>query len=389
VTAAATVVAAAQRALAAATGSAVRLGEPEDLGGSTRTVVVRCACTGTGLPASVVVKAHVDDNPYETGVREAAVLELLGGGEAAGLVPGLLAVGGDPPLVVLSDLGSGRDDLSALLLGADPGAAVHGLTSWARALGQLHAATSGLRADVEGALRRHAARLGRPAPPADSMPDAMHEAADGLVDLLPRLDVQAPAAALQEVRHLPELLSDDPRCWVVTPGDTCPDNNVLTASGAVLLDFEGAGTHHLAWDAAYLRVPWPSCWCSWRLPDEVAGTALEVWRDAVAPAVPYVREAGFEADLEVAEAGWAAISASWFLGRALTEAAAPPGPGTSDPAGVAPNRRAVIQHRLSRAAAGTDPRLGGWRAVAAETLAATRELWGRHPLPLAPAFRDH
>ena len=24
---------------------------------------------------------------------------------------------------------------------------------------------------------------------------------------------------------------------------------------------------HVAWDLAYLRVPWPTCWCSWRLPD--------------------------------------------------------------------------------------------------------------------------
>jgi hypothetical protein len=54
---------------------------------------------------------------------------------------------------------------------------------------------------------------------------------------------------------------------------------------------------------------------------------------------------------------------------------------------VAPNRRAVIQHRLARTAVGTDPRLADWRAVAAAALAATRDRWGEHPLPLAPAFR--
>jgi hypothetical protein len=89
----------------------------------------------------------------------------------------------------------------------------------------------------------------------------------------------------------------------------------------------------------------------------------------------------------VAEAGWAAISTSWFLARALTDDQGPPGPGTSDPAGLAPNRRAVLQHRLARVATGTDPRLADWRAAAAALLVATRARWGRHALALAPAFR--
>ena len=38
----------------------------------------------------------------------------------------------------------------------------------------------------------------------------------------------------------------------------------------VLVDFEGAEWRHVAWDVAYLRVPWPTCWCSWRMPDAVA-----------------------------------------------------------------------------------------------------------------------
>ena len=55
---------------------------------------------------------------------------------------------------------------------------------------------------------------------------------------------------------------------------------------------------------------------------------------------------------------------------------------------MAPNRRAVIQHRLARVVAGADPRLGDWQALAAAALAATRDRWGEHLLPLAPAFRD-
>ena len=51
-----------------------------------------------------------------------------------------------------------------------------------------------------------------------------------------------------------------------TPGDTCPDNDVQVADGLVLIDFEDAQWRHVVWDVAYLTVPFPSCWCSWRLP---------------------------------------------------------------------------------------------------------------------------
>ena len=43
--------------------------------------------------------------------------------------------------------------------------------------------------------------------------------------------------------------------------------------------------------------------------------------------------------------------------------------------------------RGSGVAAGTDPRIADWRALADEALAATCDVWGEHPLPPAPAFR--
>ncbi|MEO7982177.1 MAG: hypothetical protein ABI807_14945 [Sporichthyaceae bacterium] len=41
-----------------------------------------------------------------------------------------------------------------------------------------------------------------------------------------------------------------------------------------------------------------------------------------------------------------------------------------------PSRRAVVHHRLSRVAAGTDPRLAPWRWVAARAAEQTWERWG-------------
>ncbi len=380
----AAVLAAAQEALSATIGDTVVLSAPADLGGSPRSTVLRVAVQGAGELSSAVVKAHLDGGPWETLVREPAALELLAGVGA----PRLLAVAHDPPLVVMADLGSAPTDLAGLLLGEDPGAAVDGLQSWAGSLGRLHSATAGRRTEIRAGLARHAERLGRPAPAEDDMPAALDEAASKLAGLLPQLGVQRAAEALDVVRRLQDLLTDDASSWALTPGDICPDNNVLTAVGAVLLDFEGAAFRHVAWDAAYLRVPWPSCWCSWALPPDVAAGALGAWRDAVSAAVPVVLAPTFDGDLAVAEAGWAAISTAWFLERALDDGQGSPGDAGRPDAGVhSPSRRALVQHRLSRVAAGTDPRLTPWRSVAAQAAGLTRERWGELPLLLAPAFR--
>lgn len=101
--------------------------------------------------------------------------------------------------------------------------------------------------------------------------------------------------------------------------------------------------------------------------------------------MPYVGSPGLDADLEVAEAGWAAISTGWFLERAVTEAGGP----DEEPLDCrpSPTRRAAITHRLARVTRSTDPRLELWRDLAGETLTAARAAWGDVDLQLAPAFR--
>jgi hypothetical protein len=382
--------AAASAALADAHGSGLALRHVATLKSSPRTMVLRARVTGESdepLPATVIIKAHLYDGPWATSVREPAGLGLLTSyGIRPALAPELLAVADDPPLVVLRDLsptGPPRD-LAALLLGDDPVAAEDGLLAWADTVGRLHAATAGRRDEMTDALAGAARRLGREVPPADETPDSLDRAAATLADLLPRLGVTPTAAALAEIRHLQDGFGGDDRIWALTPGDTCPDNNVLTDSDAVLFDFEGAAIRHVAWDAAYVRVPWPSCWCAWRLPEDVAARALERWRAAVVGTLPYVATPGFAADLERAESGWAVVSTGWFLAGALE--------GDDQPGGeagrrVAPGRRALILHRLARATSGTTPGLAAWRALAAETRAAAEAAWGPVELEPAPAFR--
>ncbi|HEY6744850.1 MAG TPA: hypothetical protein VI357_03945 [Mycobacteriales bacterium] len=337
-------------AAAAALGTELTGGET--LGGSDRSLVLRA----TAGDRPVVLKAPLDSGPGP--VRELAALRLLAG------VPGvvrLLAESGDPPVLVLEDLGPGPS-LADALLGSDPAAAQAALDGWAGTLGAVQAATAGLGAAFAAGLAE-LSRLGPP--PADGSADMLAEAAGALARHLPRLGVHPSPAALDELRA---LRLEGP--GVLTPGDTCPDNTVATPDGYVLFDLEAAEFRHPAWDAAYLRVPWPTCWCAWTLPDAVAEQALARWRAAFGP-VP----AGFDADLDRATLAWAFVSAGFFLPRILAGA-------DSVRDDRIPLRRTMLQHRFT-----TAPGTGPLADLATEVATALHQTYGDHPLPLAPAFR--
>ncbi len=130
-------------AVAAASAALGRaLSAPASLpGGSDRSLLLRCTDPGSTGPAggTVIVKTYPPTaDGADSFAAEAAGLTLAAG---TGLAPELLAA--DPELLVLvmSDLGTGAS-LADLLLGdvtGDPAAAV---LSWARACGELSAATA-------------------------------------------------------------------------------------------------------------------------------------------------------------------------------------------------------------------------------------------------------
>ncbi|GIJ71128.1 phosphotransferase [Virgisporangium ochraceum] len=349
----------------ALTAAAGTLGKPltiaTRLRGSDRSTVVRA--TVDGGPDTVIVKAHRPEYAAD-GRREAAALAALRG---RGLpVPELLATVDDPALVVLADAGDGPN-LADALLGDDAATATARLHAWADALAALHAAAV---STVDGP----------PAELADHMPDLLADAADRLVTHLPALGVTPAEPALADLRAAAGRFTT--RVDALTPSDACPDNNVMTRDGMVLIDFEEACVRHVAWDAAYLLLPWPSCWCSWGLPDGVARTALGRWRETLARHIPAVAGTDFDRDLDVAVVAWAVMSSAWFLRGALDEEHEPPA-GTP-PRG--PTRRAVIRHRLRLVTARREvsPALA---ALADEMLAATADRWGDHHLAVAPAYR--
>jgi hypothetical protein len=284
------------------------------------------------------------------------------------------------------------------LLGRDARAAEAALTAWATALAGLHSATRGLREAFRAAL---AERQGDVPVGESRVSLGLEDAVRVLDRACTHLEVRAPAGAFEELRALGKRLGGSGLA-ALTPADACPDNNVLTEAGRttasrteflarvrivcspdgcglVLVDFEGAQWRNVAWDVAYLRVPWPTCWCSWRMPDDVTDRAVAAYVAAAAPQLPEVTGPAFGRDVEAAVAGWALVSTALFIDNALGDD--PP----LNPRRPTPSRRAMILHRLGRAARTGE--LPGVAALAARLADALRGRWGEVPLALAPAFR--
>lgn len=330
------------------------------LGGSRRSVVRRVRAGARTL----IVKEFKDEG--EGWVRESAALSMMPAGVP---VPRLVAERGAPPAVAMSDAGDGGSVADALL-GDDTEAAGRAVVAWAAAIGALHRGTTGSREAFRAALAARAGDL----PVAEStMAADLREAARSLAGHCAELGVAVPPDAADELRSLGGRL-DGGGAAALTPADACPDNNVFTGDGLVLIDFEGAEWRHIAWDVAYLTVPWPSCWCSWRIPAAVAEQALDAYRAAVA--LPYAATAAFRADVAAAAVGWTFLSASWLLPRALLDDPPLTRPG--------PTRKAMVLHRMRQAAEDTAmPGLAEW---AGRLHAALIGRWGEMPLAYAPAF---
>jgi hypothetical protein len=348
----------------------VQLTDPRRLGGNDRSVVHRVRATWPdGAERSLIVKEYVSSS--EGWVREAAALAVLA---HAGRRPRLVVESAEPPVIVTQDVGSG-DSVADALLGDGPRMAERMLRRWAEAMADLHVATRATRADFRAALAEREGEL--PVRDASIALD-LENAARVLDRECGSLGVRIPTGALDELRALGQRLGGDGLA-ALTPADACPDNNVVTDTGLVLVDFEGAQWRHVAWDVAYLLVPWPSCWCSWRLPDDVAARAVAAYRAAAATGLPGVDAPEFERDVEAAVIGWALVSTAWFIGNALGD------DPQLHPDRPTPTRRAKILQRLDRARpTGEIPALSELASLLAAEL---RNRWGDVPLDLAPAFQ--
>lgn len=351
-----------------------RVGQP--FTGGDRAVVVRARRSDTA--GTVIVKGYNTGRAGEGWARETAALTALAGlGAHAPAVIGVLA---SPPVVVMEDLGSG-DSVATALLGADSATAGSAVVEWAETLADLHAATWNNVNGFVAALRE----LPGSTPP---NPEAM---ASVLIDGIERLRQSAGTVGVavseqvsSEILRICAVL-DAAAVQVLSPFDACPDNNIRTMTGLRLIDFEGATVAHPAWDVAYLHVPWPSCWCAWRMPDALAERAQQAWRARLQAGLAVrgvdVDWPAMEASVRLASLVWCVITVGWFLPGALAGRRA----GGAGP--HAPQLRAVVQYRLGLVASSDIPELLASRHLARQLSSALSAIWQADQLPLAPTFR--
>lgn len=336
------------------------LSDPVDLGGSPRTVVLRCRTASGG---SVVVKKYgTEPDGLRAFTAEAAGLSLRLAG------PGLLGVDASVPLLVMEDLGS-APTLADVLLGDDPRAARDGLSAWARGLGRLAAASVRRRADLAGL----SARYGMGVPSWDEDPWPARYAA-GFPAALAGIGIEAPPELAGELERIATTDADDYLAF--TPGDTCPDNNLLTPDGLRLIDFESACYQPVFLTAAYCRMPFSSCWCVFRLPAGLAESIEETYRAEVAEAYPELaRDEIWQPGVRRAVALWTVYLTTDLVPRAAEDR---PAHRTRRPV---PTLRQLLRYRWETASA-----LEEFPAFAETMRLLLREVAGGWDVPSLPGY---
>ncbi len=346
---------------ATALGTALQLvGVP--LPTSARNQVVR-AVAADGR--SVIVKRYLEPEPFASG-REPSALSALGT-VGAGCVPRMVAE--TPDLIVLEDLGE-HDNVADALIDGPVHTASEAVRAWATGLGAFHAAGRA----AAGTFRSEMVR--RTGACSDYTDAEFSEAAQGWPGLAANLGVETARSDFEELARLPGLMRTD--LEVLSAGDMCPDNNLLIEGRVVMIDLEFATLRHLAWDVAYLQVPWPSCWCAWTLPETVVHDALVAWRTHAAPILTDVDPADLEHDLRLAADGWRWLSSYWLL----QQLSAPPRPHREDR--PSPRHQDRVVHSLLAAA--DSPLLPELGRTARDVAAAVTERFDATALAYPAAF---
>lgn len=351
------------------------LAEPAPLGGSGRSAVLRCRRPDGG---TVVVKGYPATSQGASGFSaEAAGLRLT-----ADLAVGPRLLAADPVarLIVMSDLGS-APSLADLLLGETAKVAEAALLDWTRSLARLAVATAGRQSELEPADARQA--------------EGADGASDGIArwlsrhlaqvpDLLRGLGIGVPPGLPSDLAAIKAALAPG-RHEVFSPGDICPDNNLITDGGVRFIDFEAADFHPAFLDAAYLRMPFSSCWCVFRLPGRLASAAEAQYRGIVAGVHPALADdLAWEHGVRMATAAWTLHAMTYLLDRSLVADGQMIADGRT-----APTARQLLRYRWHRlraelSRAGELPAL---TALVTDLLTRTGH-WQVPDLPLYPALSD-
>lgn len=211
------------------------------------------------------------------------------------VAPRILAADDESGLVLMTDVGRGPT-VQDLLLGDDTVGATTGLVELARTIGILHAASA--NEEHSRTWRRRTTLLDRTF---EYWPTVRTAATD--------LGFTTPVGVSDDLEAMASALAD-PRFHVFVQGDLGPNNTVLAADRARLVDFEGSGFRHFALDAASLRLPFPA-YGHWAvLPADVIRAMDRTYRAELAQGWPEaLADEAYEAGIATGCAAWAIIRA--------------------------------------------------------------------------------
>ena len=340
------------------------LSEPHPLASSDRSSVLRCRTSANG---TVVVKSYPGSaSGTEAFAAEKAGLAFVAG---TGAGPDLLASDADHRVIVMSDIGT-APSLADLLLGARAEPAASALLDWALACGDLAARTAGRQGDFAALL------------PSAGRPHWLERRIWEIPGLLSCFSIEAPRGLGEDLAHVAALVAPS-EFDVFSPGDICPDNNLVTAGGVKFIDFENAGIHSAFLDAAYLSMPFSTCWCVFSLPDELAQSAQASYRGVLTGTFPdLASDEIWQPGVRKAMAAWTLHALTYLLDRSVAADGSMNGLAT-----YAPTRRQLLWYRWHRLADELDQagELPAISALMGNLLEATQS-WHAPGLPLYPAF---
>lgn len=303
-----------QALLARRAGASITLTDPEDLGGTGRSAVVRARLLDNPLATgrTVVIKVLDDDAPNAPFLREVAAYRYATAlPQQSRPGPQLLASDPDSRMLVLTDLGHGRPMIE--LLGEKPAAATRGVSAWGQALGRMHAATVGGEDDFDALLRLTAGRGAGSS--RDEVASAARTARDGATELAERLGITLPRRLADDLAAGCRLFTGgDLRAF--SPSDVGPENILINEDGVQFMDYEFGAFRDASLDVAYALVTFPAFLAesAVRRRAELEEQLVDAWRSEVQGLWPAVgSDSGLARRVLIARTLWVWLSTHWMV----------------------------------------------------------------------------
>src|SRR5258708_19389484 len=101
-----------------------------------------------------------------------------------------------------------------------------------------------------------------------------------------QLGVPIQSGAGEELTGLSATLHNRGPFLTFVQSDAAPDNCLWHGEHLRLIDFEGARYTHALLEGVYCRMPFPTCWCVYRMPEAIMQRAEAAYRAELAQACP-------------------------------------------------------------------------------------------------------